>query len=259
MAHGTERVNASLFFGSVMHERLKPVNNRFRYPVFFIQVPLSQLQSLRGPLFSIDRWNVFGLYRRDYGPRDGSELLAWMQNLLRREGLADVDGEIVLQTFPRVLGYVFNPVSFWLCHDRDGALRAVLAEVNNTFGEHHVYLLSRPDRAAITGADWFETDKRFHVSPFLKIDGRYRFRFTVSDAASTIRIDHTNADGELLRTSVAGRARPLTTGYLIHAFFRYPWMSLGVMLRIHWQALKLWSKGVAWYRKPTPPLKDLTR
>jgi uncharacterized protein len=248
-----------LFFGSVMHERMKPVSNRFRYPVFFIQVRLGALAAVGGPFFSIDRWNIFSLRRRDYGPRDGSDLQTWMRLLLEREGLGDVDGEIILQTFPRVLGYVFNPVSFWLCQDRQGTLRAVLAEVNNTFGEHHVYLLSKPDHSPITGAEWLETDKRFHVSPFLKIDGRYRFRFTVNKKASVIRIDHVDADGDLLRTSLAGRARPLTTGSLTHAFVRYPWMTVGVMLRILWQALKLWAKGVAWYRKPSPPPEELTR
>ena len=252
-------MSPSLFFGSVMHERLGPVSNRFRYPVFFIQVPLSALAALRGPLFSVDHWNLFSLRRADYGSRDGSDLQLWMRQLLVREGLGDLDGEIILQTFPRVLGYVFNPVSFWLCHDHQGNLRAALAEVNNTFGEHHVYLLSKPDHSPITNADWIETNKRFHVSPFLNVDGRYRFRFTTNAKASTIRIDHANENGALLRTSIAGQASPLTTRGLIYAFFRYPWMTLGVMLRIHWQALKLWSKGLAWYRKPTPPTEDLTR
>lgn len=242
-----------------MHERMKPVANRFRYPVFFLQVSLRELDAARRTLFSVDRWNLFSLYRRDYGPRDGSDLYLWMRELLKREGLADIDGKIILQTFPRVLGYVFNPVSFWLCQDREGVLRAVLAEVNNTFGEHHTYLLSKPNRDAISGADWIETAKRFHVSPFLKIDGRYRFRFNVSEQKSTIRIDHSNAEGELLRTSITGRATAFSSGRLLVAFVRYPWMSVGVMLRIHWQALKLWIKGVTFYRKPAPPTEDMTR
>ncbi len=220
-------MSANLFFGTVMHERVKPIANRFRYPVFFLQVSLRELDGARSSLFSIDRWNLFCLYRRDYGPRDGSDIDLWMRELLKREGLDNVDGEIILQTFPRVLGYVFNPVSFWLCHDRDGILRAVLAEVNNTFGEHHTYLVNKPNSAAITGADWIETAKRFHVSPFLKIDGRYRFRFNVSQKKSTIRIDHSNVDGELLRTSITGNAVPLSDGRLVFAFFRYPWMTVG--------------------------------
>jgi uncharacterized protein len=135
----------------------------------------------------------------------------------------------------------------------------VLAEVNNTFGEHHLYLLSKPDMAPISADDWLETDKRFHVSPFLQIDGRYHFRFSVSDKKSAIRIDHARAEGELLRTSIVGRPEPITTARLWFAFFRYPWMTAGVILRIHWQALKLWIKGLAWYRKPVPPPEELTR
>lgn len=254
-----QRVSAQLLFGTVMHERVKPVANGFRYPVFFIQISVSELPTLGSSLFSIDRWNLFSLRRKDYGARDGGDLYAWIRALLNREGLVAIDGKIILQTFPRVLGYVFNPVSFWLCHDREGLLRAVLTEVNNTFGEHHLYLLSKPDAAVISPADWLETDKRFHVSPFLKIDGRYRFRFTLNNNKSAIRIDHTNADGELLRTSIVGRAAPMSSGRLLFAFVRYPWMTAGVMLRIHWQALKLWIKGVAWYRKPVPPTEDLTR
>ncbi len=252
-------MSANLFLGSVMHERLKPVANRFRYPIFFIQVRLSKLDGARRRLLSVDRWNLFSLYRRDYGPRDGGDLYPWICNLLQREGLSAVNGEVILQTFPRVLGYAFNPVSFWLCHDRAGSLRAVLAEVNNTFGEHHTYLLSKPNVAAIERADWLETKKQFHVSPFLKIEGHYRFRFSVSEEKSAIRIDHHNADGELLRTSIVGRVTPITSGRLLFAFVRYPWMTLGVILRIHWQALKLWAKGVTFYRKPAPPTEELTR
>lgn len=250
---------AKLFQGNVMHERLAPVTNRFRYPVFFIHVPLSNIASLRGPLFSLNRWNLFGFHVRDYGARDGSDLQAWMRVILERNNVNGADGEIVLQTFPRVLGYVFNPVSFWLCHDREGALRAVLADVRNTFGEHHAYLLRLPDGRAITANDWMESEKRFHVSPFLAVTGRYRFRFSVDQEKSAIRIDHDNAAGELLRTSIAGRSRPLTTAALASAFIRFPWMTAGVMLRIHWQALKLWAKGVAWYRKPAPPAEEVTR
>lgn len=252
-------MSVRLFFGSVMHERLKPVVNRFRYPVFFVQVSLRDLDATPSRLFSIDRWNLFSLYRRDYGLRNGSDLDSWIRSLLRREGLSNVDGEVVLQTFPRVLGYAFNPVSFWLCHDREGLLRAVLVEVNNTFGEHHTYLLSKPNGAAIVDADWLETEKHFHVSPFLKIDGRYRFRFKVNTKKSAIRIDHHNADGEMLRTSIVGHAAPISNVKLAYAFVRYPWMTLGVILRIHWQAVKLWAKGVTFYSKPAPPSKELTR
>jgi len=143
-------MGARLYFGEVMHLRLRPAKNRFVYPVFFLRVPLSDPQSLRRPLFGVNRWNLFSFMFRDHGARDGSPPLEWIRALLSREGFEDVDGEVWLQTFPRVLGYVFNPVSFWFCHDRSGALRAILCEVSNTFGEHHHYLLAQPDGSPIS-------------------------------------------------------------------------------------------------------------
>jgi uncharacterized protein len=131
-------------FGGVMHARLRPRRNVFRYRVFFMRLPLSRLGRLRNFFFSINRWNLFSFHYADHGARDGSSPERWIRRLLASEGIENADGEVVLQTFPRVLGYVFNPVSFWLCHDRDGGLRAILCEVNNTFGEHHNYLLTHP-------------------------------------------------------------------------------------------------------------------
>jgi hypothetical protein len=248
-----------LMFGAVMHERLRPAANRFVYPVFFLQAPLARLAELRGPLFSLDRWNLFSLHRRDHGPRDGGDLEPWIRALLARQGLAVADGEVVLQAFPRVLGYVFNPVSFWLCHDRGGALRAVLAEVNNTFGERHNYLVARPDGRPIRAGDALEARKVFHVSPFLPVEGRYRFRFAGGSRFSAAFIDYEDAEGLALRTSISGRPVPLDSRGLLRAFFGYPAFTLGVVARIHWQALKLWWKGVPFFSKPCPPVPDTTR
>lgn len=246
-------------FGSVMHERRRPAAHRFVYPVFFLQAPLSALEALRGPLFSLDRWNLFSLHRRDHGPRDGGDLEPWIRALLASEGVTAADGEIVLQAFPRVLGYVFNPVSFWLCHDREGGLRAVLAEVNNTFGERHNYLVAHPDGQPIRPGDTLEARKVFHVSPFFPVQGRYRFRFAGGSRFSAAFIDYDDAEGPVLRTSISGRATPLETRGLLRAFFGYPAFTLGVVARIHWQALKLWWKGVPFFRKPSPPLVETTR
>ena len=133
-----------LLIGQVMHRRLRPVVNAFTYPVFFVQLPVADLAAGNGRIFSVDRNNLLSFHQKDHGPRDGSPLLPWIQALLRRHGLPD-DGEIILQCFPRVFGFVFNPVSFWFCHNRDGELIAVLAEVSNTFGGRHSYLLHNPD------------------------------------------------------------------------------------------------------------------
>ena len=251
---------AELCFGEVMHRRLRPAVHAFRYPVFFLRLALARLEAASPPArIALDRFGVFSFHAADHGARDGSPLLPWIHGLLAREGVV-ADGEIVLQTFPRVFGYVFNPVSFWYCHDRDGGLVAVLAEVNNTFGEHHNYLLLPPGGGCIDAAMTLTARKVFHVSPFMAVDGVYRFRFKSGAARRvSVRIDHADAEGDLLHTAITGLPQALTAASLLRAFFAYPWQSLGVVVRIHWQALRLWLKHVPFFRKPEPPLEETTR
>ncbi|WP_265946434.1 DUF1365 domain-containing protein [Dechloromonas sp. A34] len=247
-----------LLIGHVMHRRLRPAINAFVYPVFFIQLPLSDLAAARRPLFSIDRANLLSFHQQDHGPRDGSPLLPWIQGLLRERGLA-ADGEIVLQCFPRVLGYVFNPVSFWFCHDRAGQLMAILAEVSNTFGGRHVYLLHNPDGAPLRDGQVLAADKAFHVSPFNDIEGGYRFRFHLQRNCPVMRIDYGDAEGDVLLTSIAGKPRAWSTATLLGAFLRMPFLTAGVIFRIHWQALKLWLKGVPFRGAHPTPLQESTK
>jgi DUF1365 family protein len=242
-----------------MHHRLRPAANRFVYPVFFLSIPLSRVESLANPLFGVNRPNLFGFRFADHGARDGSHPLAWIRALLAREGLAAADGEVWLQTFPRVLGYVFNPVSFWFCHDRDGHLRAILAEVANTFGERHSYLLAHPDARPILPEETLETRKRFHVSPFFPVAGGYRFRFVLREGRSLVRIDYHDEAGDLLHTSVSGEAVRYRAAALARAFLSHPWMTAAVALRIHWQAAKLWAKRVPFFAKPVPPGAGVSR
>ncbi|MGD2140725.1 MAG: DUF1365 domain-containing protein [Burkholderiales bacterium] len=249
----------ALYFGGVMHARSRPRRNAFRYRVFFVRLPLSRLNEVRSFLFSINRWNLFSFHFSDHGARDGSPPEPWVRALLLREGIDNVDGEVVLQTFPRVLGYVFNPVSFWLCHDRSGDLRAILCEVNNTFGEHHNYLLVHPDGRPIKPDDMLEARKVFHVSPFCEVTGKYAFRFRNRYPSCHININYDDSQGRLLSTAIWGKASAFHVAGLLKAFFLYPWMTLGVMARIHLQALKLWIRGVPYVPKPVPPQQETTR
>lgn len=248
-----------LFFGRVMHARLRPARNVFSYRVFFVRFPVSSPAALRRTLLSVDRFNLFSIHLRDHGPRDGGPLEPWIRALLAREGIRQADGEIWLQCFPRVLGYVFNPVSFWLCMDRAGALRAVLCEVSNTFGETHNYLLAHADERPIEPGDTLVARKVFHVSPFCAVDGGYRFQFGIAPASTLMRIDHDDRDGRLLLTSISGRGDALTTGGLLRAFVAFPALTFVIIGRIHWQALRLWWKGVPFFSKPVPPTRETTR
>lgn len=260
--HSTEPATLpQLCFGTVRHSRLRPVANLFSYGVYFLRLPLRAVgtRDIGGRFFSRNRFNLLSFHDRDFG--DGKQALTtWIDHLLHSEGITDADGEVWLQAFPRVLGYVFNPVSFWFCHRTDGALRAIVCEVRNTFGEKHYYLLDSgtmmPYGVELTAR------KVFHVSPFCAIEGGYRFRFmrTQREREQTVaRIDHDDDHGPLLLTSISGTAAPLSTANVLRAFFSYPLMTFGVVIRIHFQALKLFIKRVPFFRKPVPPTAELSR
>lgn len=248
-------------FGHVWHRRLRPVEHAFRYRCYFLLLPMRSLRRRTSTALSRNRWAWLSFHDGDHGA-GGDDALAWFEQLLEREGVLDADGEVWLQTFPRVLGYVFKPVSFWYAHRADGSLAAVLAEVNNTFGERHGYLLAGP------GLNWgaeIGARKVFHVSPFCSTDGEYGFRFEREAAADgqptqlLARVDLHDARGALLQTSVGGAIAELSAATVRRAVFGMPFMTLGVILRIHWQALRLWLKRVPFFTKPDAPQHFVSR
>lgn len=247
-----------LCFGQVRHTRLRPVRNAFAYGNYYLRLPLRTLGSgdFGCALFSRNRWNLLSFVDRDHG--DGRQpLLAWIDALLEHEGVHDADGEVWLQAMPRVLGFVFNPVSFYFCHRKDGGLRAVLCDVRNTFGERHFYLLDTG--AEIPYGSELTARKVFHVSPFCKVEGRYRFRFGQRDAQTLACIDYDDTSGALLKTSVSGHANALGNASVARAFFCFPLMTFGVVARIHIQALRLWLKRAPFFSKPAAPTQEVSR
>ena len=254
-------------FGAVKHRRFRPAKNAFGYGVFTLSIPMRarrndpSLLSKHG--LRDNRFGLFSFFDQDHG-LGTQDSLSWIEKILAENYIQNVDGEIWLQTFPRVLGYVFNPVSFWICTQANGQVQAVLAEVNNTFGERHGYLLHHNSGKALRSGETLVSKKVFHVSPFCDVRGEYHFRFlfpqdSLSKRNLVCRIELHEDGAPLINTSISGLSQPLSKSALCLAFLRYPLMSLGVIGRIHWQALKLWLKGVPFHSKPKPPELEVTR
>jgi len=242
---------AQLGIGRVRHQRLRPVGHGFDYPTWFLLLPLRQLRLQPNPSLRRNRSGWVSFHDTDHG--DGrADCLAWLDERLHAEGITDASGEVWLHTYPRMLGVAFKPVSFWYCHRPDGTLAAIVTEVNNTFGGRHCYLLSGPQLA---WGQELSASKQFHVSPFCQIEGGYRFRFmrthsgTGGAGRTVARIVHDDAHGPLLLTSVSGELAALTPQRLHQALWRMPLLTLGVIARIHWQALRLLLKRVPFFGK----------
>ena len=259
-----------LGFGQVRHTRLRPRRHAFAYPTYFLMLPLRSLKQRGTPpgAWGINQAGALSFFEEDHGdgraPEQGGAL-AWLDELLHSEGIHDATGEAWLHTYPRVWGYTFKPVSFWYCHraegDQQGALRAIVVEVNNTFGERHCYVLDAPRYGVEQRAD-----KVLHVSPFNPVQGHYRFRFLRSEQGAqprtVARVDYHDGAGAscapVLQTSVSGRLQPLDKAALRRALWRYPAMTLGVVLHIHVQALALWLKRVPFFTHPAAPRRGVS-
>ncbi len=246
-----QRIRAETF-----HGRKGPVKNAFRYSVDYI---LLDPEKTSGPrLFARNRAGLMSLHDADHGGPPGKGRGApWAREVLASHGLPT--DRILLLAQPRLLGHVFNPVAFWLAYDPLGHLRAVIAEVTNTYGDRHSYLCHRADRAPITREDTITAQKIFHVSPFQPVAGRYDFRFDIRPDRIGIWIDYTAPDGGGLFTNLIGPRLPLTNAGILASALRRPFGSRRVLALIHWQALKLWWKKVRFNHRPAPPAEDISR
>lgn len=242
--------------GETFHGRKGGLANSFRYRVDYV---LLDPETARGPgLFGLNRGNLTSVWDSDHGGAPGAGTgTAWVRQVLAAHGLPGGE-RIMLLTQPRVFGHVFNPVSFWLCHDGLGALRVVIAEVNNTFGHRHSYLVHRQDHGPITREDHLTATKIFYVSPFQPVEGGYEFRFDITPERIGIWIDYSAGKGGLIATLV-GRRAPLTNARILGACLRRPFGSRRVLALIHWQALKLWWKGALYAAPPVPPREEVSR
>jgi uncharacterized protein len=253
----TTASRSALFLGTVMHRRVRPVEHRLSYRVFSLLVDLDELPALdrRLRLFSYNRPGLLSFHDRDHGPGDGTPLKPWVRRQLHAAGIA-ADGAVRILCFPRVLGYVFNPLCVWFCHRADDTLAAVLYEVNNTFSQRHFYLI--PAAASRDGTVRQRCAKAFYVSPFMDMATDYEFRIRPPDLSVAISVRQTDAAGAVFYASHTARREPLTDRALIKAYLGHPLMTFKVIAGIHWEAFKLWRKGMRVRPRPPEPERSVS-
>ena len=249
---------SGLYLGAVAHTRTRPKRHRLRYRLFMMCLDLDEIDAVarRCRWFSRGRFNLFGFCDRDHGDGSDRPLREQVDSRLRQAGIELDGGRVQIVCLPRMLGYVFNPISLYYCRDAQGILRAMIYEVNNTFGERHSYLIPVTDACDPVRQS---CAKRLHVSPFMDMDMSYGFRVSRPAAAINFSIVGRDAAGPLIAAVFSGTHRPITDRALISTFFAYPLLTLGVVAGIHWEALKLFLKGIGVRRhRPAPIFHAVT-
>jgi hypothetical protein len=242
---------AALYVGRTVHQRFAPRPHRFSYGIFQILLDVDRLEEAAAglKLFRLGKFGLFSFDAADHGARDGAPLRSWVEDKLADAGLSVTAYTIRLLTFPRLLGFVFNPLSIFFVHGPDERLEAVIYEVNNTFGQTHAYVTP----ATGEGDERQEVDKAFFVSPFYGVEGGYRFRLSPPGKSFDLVIGKQLAGETDFVATLSASRRPLTDGALMKLFFAMPLMTLGVVVAIHWEALRLWFKGAHFYSRPPGP------
>lgn len=240
------KITLSLLQSRVGHTRMWPVKNSFLYHVFYVKVPIREDMNYKTPIFfSFNSWNIFSLFTRDEGSKDAHK--TWYSFITDEFKKAEISYEksdqIYLICHPRLLGFAFNPISYWLLVDKEENVKAVLCEVHNTFGQTHNYLLSKEAHSSILPTDILLSDKKLYVSPFNKIEGHYEFSFTYQPNYFKSTIHYFDGtERQILRTFMEGVSEKLTNKNILSSVLRYPGMTIMVILRIHWQAVRLLLK-----------------
>jgi DUF1365 family protein len=243
---------ATLYFGEVMHARLKPVGHRFSYRVMSLLIDLDRLDAAdrQSPLFGVNRAALYSFNEADHGRRDRSSLQCYAQACAAERGIDLTGGRVRLLCYPRLFGYTFNPLSVYFCYRADGELALMIYEVRNTFGDLHAYVLPvKPGEISDAGLRQ-QQDKLFYVSPFIEMAMRYHFRVSGPGERVKLRILGTDHEGPLLAATFHGRRRELRTATLLRSLVTLPLVSLKVVAAIHWQALRLWLKGARLVPRP---------
>jgi len=250
-------LRSSLYVGSVMHRRIQPRMHHFRYQAFWLLLDLDELDEPSSKLrwFSHNRSNIFSFYDADHGDGTQTPLRVQVEQQLSEAGVDLSGGQIRLLCMPRTLGYCFNPISIFFCYRADGTLAAVVYQVHNTFGERHSYVIRVEDQSAALHQ---RCQKLFYVSPFLEMDMRYDFRITGPDERIAVGISASSSAKPVLNAVLTGRRRELTDRNLMFVFLKIPAITIKVIAAIHWEAIRLWAKGIRLHRRPSPPVHTVT-
>lgn len=247
----------ALYSATVMHRRRVAPLYRFVYRIFYLLLDIDRIDELDRGLrwFSRNRFNLLSFRDSDYGRGGTGGLRAWALGVLRDGGVELDGGRIRLLTLPRLFGHAFNPISLWYCEHRDGRLLAVIAEVRNTFGEKHSYLLPAPASSDAGAAyEWSQhKEKCFHVSPFFDLVGCYHFELALPGDKLKVVINETREGQPVFDASLSGQREVLSDTRILQQVARMPWMTIKVVAGIHWQALKIWWRGARFHTKPAPP------
>jgi hypothetical protein len=244
---------SGLYAGLVSHNRLKPRPHKLAYRIFMLLVDLDELPGLRLKTLGVGRFNLFGFDERRFGDGSGRPLKAQVEAMLTDAGLP-TGGPIRMLAMPQILGRAFNPLTVYFCYAANRTLSAILYEVNNTFGERHGYLIPAPNAALIRQ----DCAKGFYVSPFMDMGLSYSFKILRPEARVLVSVDTADAEGLVLAASFAGERRELTDRELVRAWLTHPWMTIGTMAAIHWEALFIWLKGEKVRTRPKPPERFVT-
>ena len=240
--------SSCIYSGLIIHKRFKPKKHFFSYRAFSLLIDLNEISNLEKKInfFSHNKFNILSFYNIDHGPRDGSSLTKWVKKNLVKAKININEVSIKLLCFPRFFGYVFNPLSIFYCYDKHEQLRAVLYEVKNTFNEQHTYVFrSKPSSKIIL----HKCNKKFYVSPFIEMKTFYNFRLLKPGKNINIQIKQTDSHGLLLLAQQVGKKINLNSKSLFYQFLKHPLMSFKVIVAIHFEAFRLWSKGIKLVKK----------
>ena len=240
--------NSCIYIGSVIHKRFKPKKHFFKYSVFSLFLDLDEINELDQKIlfFSYNKFNILSFFDKDHGYRDGSSIKNWLIHVLQKKNISTINIKIKILCYPRIFGYVFNPLSIFFIYDADSNPIAILYEVKNTFGEQHTYVfkIDIKNKQILNNCK-----KKFYVSPFMDLESKYFFKVLIPNERLSVIIDQRDKEGKLLFASQDGERVKLSSKNLLKSYLKHPLMTLKIISAIHYEALKLWIKGIKLVKK----------